>query len=178
MKFELDAFDFLNKLGDKYELSDLGKPILSDWEPIKGKFFPRVKATMVPDITTWKTDFLVLNQKALDVLKDVLEAMGELLPIEVAGETRYLFNPLTHLPEDVIDFDNSEYEYHASEEQPVGFKVLNFDPNKVPKAQMLFRVEHDFAYNLYCDDRFIDRLKQSELNGLVFNPTLIEPYFK
>jgi len=178
MEFKLDSFDFLDKLGEKYELSDLGKPIQHDWLPIKGKFYPRVNATKAPDITTWQTNFLVLNQKAFDALKVMLEALGELLPLEVESDTYYLFNPLVRLPDEAIDLENSEYEYHQTEEEPVGFKVLNFNAANIPEDKPLFCVQNDFAYNLYCDERFRKLVSENGLNGLYFNTTLIEPYFK
>jgi len=178
MKFELDAFDFLDKLGEKYELSDLGKPIEHDWLPIKGVFQRRIGTDVIPDITTWQTNFLVLNQKAYDALKETLEALGELLPLEVESATYYLFNPLVRLADEVIDMEKSEYEYHNTEEVPVGFKVLNFNADNVPQDKLLFCVQNEFAYNIYCDDRFKDIVSEKGLHGLVFNTTLIEPYFK
>ena len=178
MEFKLDGFDFLNKLGEKYELSDLGKPIQHDWQPITGKFYPRVNATKDPDITTWQTNFLVLNQKAYDALKVTLEPLGELLPLEVESGSFYLFNPLVRLPDDAIDLETSEYEYHQTEEEPVGFKVLNFNAINIPEDKPLFCMQNDFAYNLYCDERFKKMVEENWLSGLVFNSTLIDPYFK
>lgn len=178
MEFKLDGFDFLDKLGETHELSDLGNPIAKDWQPIKGQFYPRVNARKLPDITTWGTDFLVLNRRAYGELKDMLQPLGELLPLVVEGGDFYLFNPLRRLDENVIDLDASEYEYHQSEEEPVGFRVLNFNPDNIPEDVPVFRVQHDFAYNLYCGDRFKDYINEKGLQGVVFNPTLIDPYFK
>ena len=178
MKFELDAFDFLDKLGEKYELSDLGKPIQHDWQPIKGVFHRRIGADVIPDITTWQTNFLVLNQKAYDALKEMLEPLGELLPLVVESDTYYLFNPLVRLPDDVIDMEKSEYEYHNTEEEPVGFKVLYFNENTIPEDELLFCLQNDFAYNIYCDVRFKNIVSEKGLCGLCFNATLIDPYFK
>jgi hypothetical protein len=137
-----------------------------------------VNARELPDVTTWQTHFLVLNQKAHDALKAILEPLGELLPLEVESGDYYLFNPLARLPEDVIDLERSEYEYHATEEEPVGFKVLYFNGDNIPQDKPLFCVQSDFAYNLYCDDRFKGLVGENELGGLVFNTTLIDPYFK
>jgi hypothetical protein len=178
MEFKLDGFDFLNKLGEKYELSDLSKPIQHDWQPIKGEFYPRVNAREFPDITTWQTSFLVLNQKAYDALKEVLEPLGELLPLEMESGSYYLFSPQVRLPDDAIDMDKSEYEYHQTEEEPVGFKVLNFNADKIPEDKLLFCMQNDFAYNIYCVDRFKDIVTEKGLFGLVFNTILIDPYFK
>jgi hypothetical protein len=176
MRFQLDNFDFLDKLGEEFELSDLGKPIQHAWQPVKGKFYPGVAARSVPDISTWEADMLILNQKAYDSLNEILQAYGELLPVDVDSETYYLFNVLARLPENVIDVDNSEYEYY--EEEPVGFRVLKFDEKNIPDDQLLFCVQNDFAYNLYCGDRFKDLINEKGLSGLYFNPTLIDPYFK
>jgi len=178
MEFKLDSFDFLNKLGEKHELSDLGKPIQHDWQPIEGQFYPKVNARKIPDITTWHTSFLVLNQKAHDALKATLEPLGELLALDVESDTFYLFNPLVRLPDEAIDLEGSEYEYHQSEEEPVGFKVLNFNPAHIPGDKPVFRMQNDFAYNLYCDDRFKNLVAEKGLVGLYFNTTLIDPYFK
>jgi hypothetical protein len=174
--FKLDNFDFLNKLGDKLELSDFGKPVKNDWKPVKGTYVINAYTSTIPDITTWQTDMLALNQKAYDALKDMLETFGELLPIEVNDETYYLFNVVERLPDDAIDMDNSEYEYY--EEEPVGFRILNLDAKNIPEERMIFCVQNDFAYNLYCDDRFIKLLEEKGLKGLHFNTTLIDPYFK
>jgi hypothetical protein len=177
MKFELDAFDFLDKLGEVFELEDFGKPMQDSWQPVSGKLLPQVGgATTAPDITTSSTDMLVLNQKAYDTLKDTLEPFGELLPIVVNDETYYLLNVLHRLPEEVIDSENSEYEYYDEEE--VGFKTLRFDENKIPEDSLIFCVQNKFAYNIYCDDRFKKLIEDNELGGLYFNTTLIDPYFK
>lgn len=175
MRFQLDNFDFLDKLGDEFELSDFGKPLQHAWRPVKGKFFPGVAARTLPDISTWQTDMLILNQKAYDALKDVLQPFGELLPVEVESDTYYLFNVLKRLPDEVIDEDKSEYEYY--EEEPVGFRVLNFNEKEIPEENMLFCLQKDFAYNIYCDNRFQQLLKDNGLVGLYLNTTLIDPYF-
>lgn len=175
MRFELDGFDFLNKLGDKFELGDFGKPLLNDWQPVKGKYYPKINADVIPDITTWQTDLLALNQKAYAVLKDTLASLGEFLPVEVESETYYLFNVLTRLADDVIDSEKSEFETHQDE--VVGFRTLHFLEQNIPQDFLLFCVKHDYAYNIYCDDRFKQLVTESELSGLYFNPVLIDPYF-
>lgn len=176
MRFQLDNFDFLDKLGEEYELSDLGKPIQHAWKPVKGKYYPGVAARNVPDISTWEADMLILSQKTYDQIGEQLQPYGELLPVEVESGTCYLFNLLARLPENVIDTDGSEYEYY--EDEPVGFRTLHFNANNIPADQLLFGVQSHFAYNLYCGDRFKDLVKQNGLGGLYFNTTLIEPYFK
>lgn len=179
MVFELDGYDFLNKLGDEFELSDFGKPMLHAWKTVKGKFNPKAAgATKIPDITIWQTDLLVLNQKAYDLLKDNISSLGEFLPIEVGSDTYYLFNMLERLSDDVIDTNKSEYEYHATEEKPVGFKSLYFDENNIPQEKWIFCIQNDFAYNAYCDERLKNLIEENSLSGLYFNTTLIEPYFK
>ncbi|MGD9000107.1 MAG: hypothetical protein PVF75_06810 [Granulosicoccaceae bacterium] len=177
MHFELDAYDFLDKLGEELELSDFGKPVQYAWKPVKGKFIPKSSgATIIPDISTWQTDLLILNQKAYDGLKDILEPYGELLPVEIGPDTYYLFNVLERLPDDVIDNENSEYEYY--EEEAVGFRVLKFDENNIPQDKLLFCLHNDFAYNIYCDERLKNMINEKGLCGLYFNTILIDPYFK
>ena len=177
MRFELDNYDFLDKLGEIFELSDFGKPMQQQWQPVKGKFYPKAGGiTAAPDISTWQTDLLVLNQKAYDCLKKTLQPFGELLPVEVESDTCYLFNVLTRLEDDVIDTESSEYEYY--EEEAVGFRVLNFNEKNIPEDKLLFCVRNDFAYNIYCDDRFKNLIDEKGLCGLYFNTTLIDPYFK
>jgi len=107
-----------------------------------------------------------------------LQSIGELLPVEVGSDTYYLFNVLERLADDVIDMANSDYEYHATEEKPVGFKVLNFNVNNIPQDKLLFCVQNDFAYNIYCDDKLKNIVNENDLGGLFFNTTLIDPYFK
>lgn len=175
MRFQLDNFDFLDKLGDKFELTDLGKPIQHAWQPVKGKYYPGVAARVVPDISTWEADMLILSHKAYDLLKEELQAYGELLPVEVESDTCYLLNVLARLPENVIDFEGTEYEYY--EEEPVGFRVLKFNEKHIPEDQLLFCVQSEFAYNIYCDDRFKNMIDEKDLGGLYFNTTLIDPYF-
>lgn len=176
MRFQLDNFDFLDKLGEEFELSDLGKPIQHAWQPVKGKFYPGVAARTMPDISTWEADMLILNQKAYGHLSELLQPYGELLPVEVESETYYLLNVLARLPENVIDTEKSEYEYH--EEEPVGFRTLKFNEKNIPEDQLLFCVQSNFAYNLYCGDRFKNLISENGLCGLYFNTTLIDPYFK
>ena len=177
MNFDLDGYDFLNKLGDELELSDFGKPLQHIWQPVIGRFTPKSSvARTAPDISTWQTDLLIINQKAYGLLKDTFEAYGELLPVEIDSETHYLFNVLTRLPDEVIDTEKSEYEYY--EEEPVGFKTLFFVEKNIPGDTLLFCMQNNFAYNIYCDDRFKNMVNDNGLGGLIFNPVLIDPYFK
>lgn len=59
---------------------------------------PKKKALLRADISPFLPGSLVLNEKASRALGSFLSRFGQLLPVDIDGETQYFFNATTVLP--------------------------------------------------------------------------------
>ncbi|SBS24604.1 hypothetical protein MSP8887_00003 [Marinomonas spartinae] len=135
---------------------------LSDLWPKTGLqclFFKDSKETY-QDINAYGS-FLVLTQKAYDVVQDSLRNYGEFLDLDVEGIPMMLFNPLVFGTEDM---ERSEKEYYDGEE--IGIKYLVFDNSTEDK--LVFKSKYTARVCMYCNDEFKELVENHSLQGLVF----------
>lgn len=135
---------------------------LSDLWPKKGikcSFFKDSKDTY-QDLNSYGS-FLVLTQKAYNIVKVSLERYGEFLDLDVEGIPMVLFNPLVFGKEDT---ERSEKEYYDGEE--IGIKHLVFDNSTEDK--LVFKSKYTARVCMYCNDEFKTLVESNSLQGLVF----------
>lgn len=111
--------------------------------------------TAIPDITTWVTGNLVLNQKAYDVLAGKLAISGEFLKVLVGGVEYYIFNTLKVIEDEFINKDKAE-------EMVEGLSDA-----------VVFKSPTDHVLYTYCTQEFIDILKDNNLKGLLFEEVIV-----
>lgn len=130
-------------------------------------------ADKLPDISYWTTSHMVLNQKAYDVLSSNLEAYGEFLPVNVEGNSYYVFNTLKLVDESFINSDMSEREYEGDGElkMQVGLHKLKFKEDLL-KDTLVFKTEYDTYLNIFCGDEFKNMIEMAGLTGVLFKEDL------
>lgn len=117
----------------------------------------------LPDITTWMTGLLVLNQKSYDCLNTILARSGEFLPIQADGVDYYLFNTLS-----VID-DCHIYKTKAVSDPDVydGLTNILFDDVATEKLAV-FKSTIDHCLFAFCSDQLKALVEENDLQGLIF----------
>lgn len=108
----------------------------------------------------------VLRPHAVDALRDVLEAHGEVLPLATNdGVELYVFNPRFVI--DAIDRERSTLE-SAPGSKFVHVREYVFNESAIGNLEIF----HDtFSYSLtYFTDRFVERVKKLKLKGTEFVP--------
>lgn len=166
--FAADDFAGLALLDDR-DLDALGdftgEPRAPGWKPVR-MCWTSSAGLPVPDIAQ-QAGGLVLNERARDVLGDLLQGRGELLDLDVqdAGP-HWIFN-VTRIS-DALDEHASELKRFRSG-RIMDIERYVFDPAKLA-GDTIFRLRQRPALRLYCTDAFKRRVEQGELRGLDFIP--------
>ena len=127
------------------------------------------KATNLPDISSWVGSHPVFNQKAYYALAKPLKNYGEFLPVNVEGNTYYIFNILNVLDESFIDLDKSEQEFETidGETMRTGLHKLQFKENLLNDT-LVFKTAYDDYINVFCNDKFKQLVEEADLKGIIF----------
>lgn len=168
-----DYYSFLLKnaeLGSKmpnFSPRFQAKPRLNEWVIPNASFYASANykndKVVIPDMTTWLTGLLVLNQKAYSYLQAVLGDSGEFLPVSVEGAKYYAFNTLNVIPETAMDKSEAKPDPDV-EHNLVGVK---FDEASLGDHQV-FKSSVDHLLHTFCTGSFKRTVEEIGLRGLVF----------
>jgi hypothetical protein len=150
---------------DRFRTLD-GAPQKDTWKKIRVQ---RIRATRrhgfrPSDAPFSSSGALILRRTAVDALRDILEAHGELLPLEDEGGVElYVYNAraLDALDQKLSQGPRDENGRLEAATRPV------FIPSIVEGVD-IFQIKVDGAGTIYVSDRFLDRWKQAKLKGLNF----------
>jgi hypothetical protein len=172
-----EGFEWVNCVnGDDYEifLSFDGSPRQEHWTPVKAR---RVRmderSACYPSDFPWLgTDALVMRRKAVDALRDLLEANGEILPLEDEGGAELFVLNARVL--DALDEQRSEIVRFPSSDRIMRIKSVAFQESVVRGAD-IFRLPLR-ASSTYVSERFIEAVAKAGLVGLEFNNVWVPPH--
>jgi len=147
----LNAFSELN-----------GEPRTKEWEPFRvRRVRPSLREGFRPSDSPYEGECLIFRRSAVDALRDILDAHGELLPLEDEGGVELLaYNPRAL---DALDHERSM----GSRNEDGRVYVVNnhvFFPSVVEGVDVFRQRKGD----IFVSDRFIQRWKQAKLKGLDF----------
>ena len=144
-----------------------GKPVSKKWKPIRVE---RIRATprqgCKPSDAPYMfcSGVLMLRRSAVDALRDILDAHGELLPLEdTEGVELYAYNPRALA---AIDYAQSNG-VRGSDGQLLSVRRHVFFPSVVEGID-IFRQAHERVSIIYLSERFLQRWKKAKLKGLDF----------
>ncbi len=168
-----DEFDFeeaRSLLGNEWLYQDFaGKnQKLLSWEPVrlqdvwtpqlaKGAVRPFVDYTRVSRIP-------VFSRRAVTILGDLLEANGELLPLETKKGEYFVFNILTKST--ALDMSKSQATIYPNKETANGMDYFWFDKARLA-GHTIFRIR-EYLGPVLVTDVFKDRVEEAGLNGFYF----------
>jgi uncharacterized protein DUF1629 len=138
----------------------------ADWKPIRVQ---RVRAYWneafrPADFPWYGDDILVMRRSAVEALRDMLDAHGEVLPLETEdGIELYAFNARVI---DALDKERSSLMYFGDEGRILHVKKAVFTPSAVQGVDM-FRVPTGTS-STYVSERFVERVQAAKLTGLTF----------
>ena len=144
-----------------------GSPRKPGWRPLH---VVRVRAdehhdSKASDFPWLGSDALVMRRAAVDALRDILEANGEVLPLATEdGVELFVLNARVS---DALDEANSSLMKFPGTQRIMRIKKVAFVPSAIEGAD-LFRLPHR-ASATYVSGRFVERVKAARLRGLVFN---------
>jgi hypothetical protein len=142
-----------------------GTPRKTDWKPILVKRVrPSLREGNRPADLPSRVGTLILRRSALDALRDMLEANGELLPLATDdGVELYVHNMRTI---DALDWERSMFDSYEEFNPRPWMKKPAFIASALEGVDIFkqARVSND----LYVSDRFVARVKAAKLKGLEF----------
>jgi hypothetical protein len=147
-----------------------GTPRKAAWKPIVVR--------CVRGDRRWKKQFsdfpwnvgglMFFREKAAEVLKDMLEKHGELLPLVLEdGEKLYVHN--TSVLPNALDEERTEFLHIPGIDRVMGITKAVFREDIVRGVDM-FRLPIELSRRTYVSDRFVDLVNKHNLKGLEFRP--------
>lgn len=156
-----------------------GRPVGSDWSPPLLYWETEDDKHPIGDYSTFSGE-PVFSDRAVDILDDLLDGRGELLPLAVAGSSEgrwWLFN-ITRLS-DALDEQHSELRYF-DDGRILGIDRWEFHSDRLA-GETIFRPARKLIYPCVTD-AFRERVEQAQLTGWVWDrqvwpqrPTLQPP---
>lgn len=120
-----------------------------------------------PDISVWGS-FLVMTQRAVEVLKPFIGSDGEFLPILIDGEKFQVFNVMSFGEEDKA---NTKHEYIDG--HPAGLEELKFVESSIAD-KYVFKSLLQGCNLLYCDEKLKSLCNENDLRGVDFDLDLLD----
>jgi hypothetical protein len=143
-----------------------GRSRKHNWHPprVKLKSDPFNHGKKVPDIGHVAAGSVVFSERAVEVLSNHLEPYGELLPLDVEGDTYFLYNVTNII--DAIDQEKSVKRGTGR------IKIPAFVADKIPKDVEIFKVPETQRSQIYFHEINGENIKtlieQYGLNGAHF----------
>lgn len=165
-----EGYEWVNAVQDEdYEvfLQLDGQPRASTWKPIAVR---RVRAderqAFNPSDFPWLgSHALIMRRAAVDALRDILDANGEVLPLSTDdGLELFVLNARIV---DALDEANSSLMKFPGTDRIMRIKRIAFVTSKIEGID-LFRLPHR-ASSTYVSERFVERVRAAGLRALVFN---------
>ncbi len=123
----------------------------------------------IPDISVWGS-FLVITQRAVEVLKPYIGSDGEFLPIVIDGEKFQVFNVMSFGEEDKA---NTKHEYIDG--YPAGLETLKFVESSLAD-KYVFKSTMQGGNLLYCDEKLKTLCYDNDLRGVDFDLDLLDVF--
>lgn len=145
-----------------------GLPRAGTWKPIRVRRVSAQEGRIAePSDFPWLgSDALVMRRSAVDALRDILDANGEVLPLSTDdGVDLFVLNARVI---NALDEANSSLMKFPGTDRIMRIKKAAFLRSAIVSAD-LFRLPHR-ASSTYVRERFVERINVAGLRGLAFEP--------
>jgi hypothetical protein len=142
-----------------------GTSLKTDWKPtLVRRVRSSKREAFRPADLPYEACSLILRRSAVDALRDILDAHGELLPLEDEGGVElYVFNVRAI---DALDEPRSKINYFEGTNRICYIDKPVFIPSAVEGVD-IFTLRRKLG-RIYFSDRFVARVKAAKLKGLDF----------
>lgn len=153
----------------------IAEPMAQGWQPPSARIVGKTKR--LRDFVSWMNSAPVISPAAADVLRPLIGAHCELLPlVELRGELYSAVNVLTTV--DCLDHAQSEIVYATDDPNHIlmiSSYHLHFD--RVPAATPIFKLP-EYTGCVFVTGSFVDTVRSSQLRGAAFLDPAINPLSK
>lgn len=146
---------------------------LDTYQPIKVKLYTSDtgKKNFKTDISRITGGLFIFSEKAIQVLKEILEQTGQVIPIETESKRKkfYGFYPNKNTYNDsIINLEKSVWR-EAEKGKIINRLVLN---NSYPKDDYLFTL-FDEPMDAFVTEKFKDLVEKNDLKGFDFSKEIL-----
>lgn len=173
LNFVIPVSEVIQKLGKSHPIHIDRTPIpyKDIWkEPLEIDFMygNETAGKLIPDIID-NNGRLFLSEKAYTELNELLNKVGEFLPVYYTDGKGYIFNPLkTAESESAIDKKSITHDEH-------GFlSNFSFIEEKLNNISV-FKTELDTYLGLFCTAEFKSKVENADLKGIAFGQDISNP---
>lgn len=170
LSVDIDNNELREKLGQI--IYPNGEPMAEIWHQPKGRLYNQYfdnDEGKLPDISDWVGN-MVLSPQAYKVLREPLEACGELLPITLtidgSEQTWFVFN-VTAICNAV---DKTKSEQDIMDGMIMGVHSLEFQADA--DLPLVFRTDFDRRMGVYCSEKLKAEITASNILGPIFRDDL------
>lgn len=168
MMFVLDDMDIYEKMED-FSIDELGQPLSFKWVAPSGDFIPSdTDSTVLPDITMWSTNDLIVSQSSFTVLERALTPdVIEIYPITGKGSDYVFVNPIRRLDNNVIDLNKTVMSYFDDGAFD-RIEKLAFNKSIANELASVFTLSIEGGVHLYCREEFKVLIDNHQIKGILF----------
>lgn len=153
---------------DRLERLD-ATPLASAWAPLTVQAPPGQPPGDYPNFQG-VASACVFSGRAVEVLGDLLEGRGELLPLTSEAGKFFLFN-VTRFT-DALDKEQSVFQ-RFSDGGVMGVERYAFDPRRLSEGS-IFKLRELPGLYKYVTDAFVERVREAGLTGFLFDRVVWE----
>lgn len=162
---EVDEFENLAWVGeidlDLINSFD-GRSKREGWKPLSLKRMYDRPFSNTPGLTS---NIPIFDKKAVDVVKDLLDGVAEILPVECSDGEFYAINALGVV--DCIDYEKSKFKTFRDGVRIMRFEKYEFVEEKISRGH-IFRLKDEPLKRPFVSDEFKKRILESDLTGFIF----------
>lgn len=167
MMFTIDDLDVYEKMED-FDIDGFGKKLEFNWEAPRARFIKSDSGSqLAPDLCQWNGSDLVISSNTRQALFELIENLGEFLPLNGKCKKYWLFNPINKLGNDVINLEQTKLSYFDDGSWD-RLERLVFRVSALEKLPAIFTLEIDRGIAIYVTDRFKAEVSEHNFTGLNF----------
>lgn len=146
-------------------LSFIGTNRATSWRVLSAELLESEDRSNAP-----RTDYPIceepaFSERAVDVLRDILEANGELLPVSCPQGDYWLYN-VTRLLQ-ALDYDNSDVYYFDNSRRVMSIDRYAFNDEAIGEIPIFKLADWPTVFPLVTES-FVDRVRKHSLLGFDF----------
>lgn len=174
MENELDVGYKMLVTVDKFNRDRLdefiGESLKDKWVPLELKFLKEdqgEKLNKKCDSPALLCGFIIFNQRAVDVLKDLMGDAVEILDVNVkdADDKYYAINVID--VGDYLDYDKSEFDYFPGTNEIALIEKYAFNPEMI-KNKHIFKISLFPGTFIFVSDEYRNAVRKAKLKGFSF----------
>jgi hypothetical protein len=140
-----------------------GKNLADEWTPVPVRILEESKASDSPGLDSSAP---VFSEKAVEMLKDLIDSSVEILPVRCRKGNYFAINVVNVI--DCVDYSNSIFKTFKNSKKIMLFEKYSFIPERV-EGKNIFKIVDEPTKRAFVSDVFRELVLSSGLTGFKFD---------